>query len=58
MRVGGRLCKDHMVFRGRGRISRRQKSIGGGEGQKIDCQLTDIVGAGDPKKILQSLKVD
>ena len=57
MRVGGRFCKDHMVFRGRGRISRRQKSMGGG-GQKIDCQLTDIVGAGDPKKILQSLKVD
>ena len=56
MRVGGRFCKDHMVFRGRERISRRQKSMGGG--QKIDCQLTDIVGAGDPKKILQSLKVD
>ena len=48
-----------MVFRGRGEDQSTPKEYwGGGGGQKIDCQLTDIVGAGDPKKILQSLKVD
>ena len=57
MRVGGRFCKDHMVFRGRGEDQSTPKEYGGG-GQKIDCQLTDIEGAGGPKKILQSLKVD
>ena len=58
MRVGGRFCKDHTVFRGRGEDQSTPKEYWGGGGQKIDCQLTDIVGAGDPKKILQSLKVD
>ena len=51
MLVGGRFCKDHMVFRGRGEDQSTPKENGGG-GQKIDCQLTDIVGAGGPKKIL------
>ena len=54
MRVGGRFCKDHMVFRGRGEDQSTPKEYGGGGGRK----LTDIVGAGGPKKILQSLKVD
>ena len=53
MRAGGRFCKDHMVFRGRGEDQSTPKEYGGG-GRK----LTDIVGAGGPKKILQSLKVD
>ena len=44
-------------FLGEGGGSVDAKRVWGG-GQKIDCQLTDIVGAGDPKKILQSLKVD
>lgn len=52
MRVGGRFCKDHMVFRGRGEDQSTPKEYGGGR------KLTDIVGAGGPKKILQSLKVD
>lgn len=45
-----------MVFRGRGEDQSTPKEYGGG--QKTDCQSTDIEGAGGPKKILQSLKVD
>ena len=44
-----------MVFRGRGEDQSTPKEYGGGGGGR---KLTDIVGAGGPKKILQSLKVD
>ena len=53
MRAGGRFCKDHMVFRGRGEDQSTPKEYGGG-----DRKLTDSVGAGGPQKLVQSLKVE